>query len=264
MSVVSPRADAVRAVAAMAILYMLLPPSDKLHDWQSIDWAAHDFHPVVHMPSHATVMNLTGGGFAHGYVISDTVSHVCRGVGAGRCRRKQWTIGRWCEHRPNMYASALFDDTSNCLEGFCGLRDVHMAIDLGAPVNTPVYAFWDGWIEHSGHQEALGDTGHTLITRHTLNDTTFYALIGHLTSASVGYKRLGMAFKRGELLGWVGDSLHRENGGWPPHVHFQLSMRRPQTHDLPGVVAAADVELAKRTFPDPRLVLGPLYEGVCF
>ena len=157
----------------------------------------------------------------------------------------------------------VFSDAANCLEGFCGSRVVHMAVDLGAPVGTPVHAFWDGWIEHFGFQEPLGDTGHTLVTGHILNGTTFYALIGHLSAESVAFKYEGMPIQRGETIGWVGDAVRRENGGWPPHVHFQLSMRRPATHDLPGVVAEADVGRAQDAFPDPRLVLGPLYSGGC-
>ena len=129
----------------------------------SIDWTAHSFHPVINMPATYEVMDLTQGPSAHGYGISDNVSYVCRGWGAVGCRKRQWGVGRWCEHRPNMYGGAgtLFDDSTNCLEGFCGARVVHMAIDLGAPVGTPVHAFWEGEIEHVGFQEALGDTGHT-------------------------------------------------------------------------------------------------------
>ena len=41
-------------------------------------------------------------------------------------------------------------------------------------------------------------------------------------------------------------------------------MRRPRTHDLPGVVSFDDVTRAQDAFPDPRLVLrGPLYSGGC-
>jgi hypothetical protein len=234
-------------------------------DHRSIDWAAHKFHPVVHLPSDYTVMDLTQGPSAHGYGISDNVSYVCKGFRAGSCRRRQWGVGRWCEHRPNMYGGSgtIFDDSANCLEGYCGSRVVHMAIDLGGPVGTPVHAFWDGWIEHVGFQEPLGDTGHTLVTGHTLNGTTVYALVGHLSASSMAYKRIGMPIRRGEVIGWMGDALRRENGGWPPHIHFQLAMQRPKTHDLPGVVALADVERAKDAFPDPRLVLGPLYSGGC-
>ena len=59
------------------------------------------------------------------------------------------------------------------------------------------------------------------------------------------------------VIGWLGDRT--ENGGWPPHVYFQLSVERPDTHDLPGAVAAEDREAARARFPDPRTVLGPLY-----
>ena len=65
--------------------------------------------------------------------------------------------------------------------------------------------------------------------------------------------------ERGSVLGWLGDL--DENGGWPPHVHFQLSNERPETHDMPGVVALDDWARAMRTYLDPRLVLGELYPG---
>eukprot|EP00966_Prymnesium_polylepis_P148582 3432355-Prymnesium_polylepis.1 len=52
-----------------------------------------------------------------------------------------------------------------------------------------------------------------------------------------------------------------ENGGWPSHVHFQLSVVRPETHDMPGVVSASQHHAALKRYPDPRMVLGPLYEG---
>jgi len=50
-----------------------------------------------------------------------------------------------------------------------------------------------------------------------------------------------------------------ENGGWEPHVHFQLSLIEPKVPDLPGVVRRADREQALVDYPDPRLVLGALY-----
>ena len=50
-----------------------------------------------------------------------------------------------------------------------------------------------------------------------------------------------------------------ENGGWEPHVHFQLSLVEPVVPDLPGVVARADREQALIDYPDPRLVLGALF-----
>ena len=47
--------------------------------------------------------------------------------------------------------------------------------------------------------------------------------------------------------------------GWPPHVHFQLSLVEPVTHDMPGAVLQSDREHALRTYPDPQLVTGRFY-----
>ena len=44
-------------------------------------------------------------------------------------------------------------------------------------------------------------------------------------------------------------------------VHFQLSLVEPETHDMPAVVSASQHAAALEQYPDPRTVLGPLYEG---
>ena len=50
------------------------------------------------------------------------------------------------------------------------------------------------------------------------------------------------------------------NGGWDPHLHFQLSLIEPITHDMPGVVNPKDREEALlKNYPDPRLVMGTIY-----
>ena len=51
-----------------------------------------------------------------------------------------------------------------------------------------------------------------------------------------------------------------ENGGWNPHLHFQLSRVEPIDCDLPGAVSCAQREWALQAFPDPRLVVGQLYD----
>ena len=58
-------------------------------------------------------------------------------------------------------------------------------------------------------------------------------------------------------IGWFGDKS--ENGGWEPHVHFQLSLERPESCDMPGVVNPEDRDSALMKYPDPRLVLGQIY-----
>ena len=60
------------------------------------------------------------------------------------------------------------------------------------------------------------------------------------------------------MIGQIGDCA--ENGGWTgSHVHFQLSMDEPATHDMPGTVSRADRGKALLVYPDPRYVLGELY-----
>jgi murein DD-endopeptidase MepM/ murein hydrolase activator NlpD len=132
-----------------------------------------------------------------------------------------------------------------------------VGIDLGAPAGTPVHAFLAGHIHALGNNDKDGDYGPTLVTRHQLGEEVIWALFGHLSRASLEGKATGQTVARGEVLGWVG--AEGENGGWPPHVHFQLSRVEPVGADLPGVVTAEEREQALEDYPDPRRVLGPLY-----
>ena len=179
-------------------------------------------------------------------------------------------IGRYDENRMAMYSSALFvDDTTNTIQDFSGLRTLHVGLDIDGPAGTPVYAVCAGTIHQVGKNPALGDYGNVVVIQHeippankTNNDAatprTFYALYGHLDDATVAQWNVGNAVAAGAVVGRMG-ALH-ENGGWlMPHVHFQLSVAPPATHDLPGVVAVADRARALWEYPDPRWVLGPLY-----
>ena len=158
-----------------------------------------------------------------------------------------WTIGRYDEPRPGVYTQELFG----------GGRTVHMGVDLGAPVGAAVHAFAAGTVLHQGYNPADGDYGHVVVTEHVLDGRPLYALHGHLSAASVAVRPLGAPFEAGDVLGWLG--AERENGGWPPHLHLQLAWERPSTHDMPGAVALAERDAARALYPDPRLVLGPIY-----
>ena len=157
-----------------------------------------------------------------------------------------YSIGKYDEVRV-IYTQELFG----------GQRNIHMGIDIGGPAHTPVHAFADGHIALLGINDNDGDYGPTIITQHVLEGRDIWALHGHLSTASLTGKQPGQVIERGEVIAWLGDDS--ENGGWPPHLHFQLSWLRPTTHDLPGAVSAEDRAQARRDYPDPRLVLGPLY-----
>lgn len=194
-----------------------------------IDTRGCTFAPVVVMPE--------------GYEVYDFTT----GYDPERMLRSPYGVGRYDERRPGMYTTELF----------AGERNVHMGIDLAAPVGTPVHAFADGEVHRFGYNPLPGDYGYTLVTRHEIHGTTLYALHGHLAARSLEGRFEGQRVRRGEVIAWIGD--RHENGGWNPHLHFQLSLRRPEVADLPGVVCEHEREAARAIYPDPRIVLGPLY-----
>lgn len=184
-------------------------------------------HPVVVLPPGYVVLDLSG---------PDPTPP----AGA------RWTVGRYDEDR-GIYTQALFG----------GVRSLHVGVDLGGPEGTAVHAPLDGVVIHAGENPAPGDYGPTLVTGHTWEGRPLYVLYGHLSRASLTRSPVGRRVAAGDVLGWLG--APEENGGWPPHVHVQLAWERPATHDLPGAVAPADRAEALARFPDPRLLLGPLW-----
>jgi peptidoglycan LD-endopeptidase LytH len=188
------------------------------------------YHPVIHLPA--------------GYEIYDFT----QGYDPNRSLQSPFGVGRYNEKRPGMYESDLFTSSR---------RDIHVGIDIGAPIGTPVHAFEEGEVFLFACNSAPGDYGYTLITRHLVQNETLFALHGHLSAKSVDGKAPGQQIRRGEVIAWIGDK--QENGGWNPHLHFQLSRVEPLVCDMPGVVSEEQLEDALRIYPDPRLVLGRLY-----
>ena len=210
-----------------------------------------------------------------------------RNISNGKSRyhgRPLYDIGKYDENRVSMYSSEHFQDMENEIDGFGGQRTVHLGIDLGGPVGTPVYAFESGVVHSIGYNPEHGDYGYVIVVEHILplrkdynNDgnemhTTnatesippakkVWALYGHLDRSVVrnGRRQPGGSVRKGEIIGRIGDV--DENGGWKePHVHFQLSIQPPKTpHDMPGASSVKDRATALLMYPDPRYVLGEIY-----
>jgi murein DD-endopeptidase MepM/ murein hydrolase activator NlpD len=194
-----------------------------------IDFSRHRFSPVIHLPANYEVYDFSAG------------------YDPRRERSSDYGVGKYNEVRKNMYTTALFGNE----------RNIHMGIDLAAPVGEPVHSFYDGVIFSFAYNAAAGDYGHTVIVHHRIDGVDLYALYGHLSGASTANKRVGQDVRSGEIIAWVGDE--HENGGWNPHLHLQLSYEKPLVCDMPGAVSAANRAKALLTYPDPQLVLGKLY-----
>lgn len=170
-----------------------------------------------------------------------------KGYDAEFIRKKKWGIGRYNEKRNNMYETSLFG----------GERNVHVGIDIWAKTEEPVFSFYDGKVAYLGKNDRPGDYGPTIVIAYELNDTVLYALYGHLSRKSLRMVSVGEQISKGQQIAGLGGQ--DVNGGWAPHLHFQLSTEDPGEADMPGVVAEEERAEALEKYPDPRLVLGDLY-----
>lgn len=206
-----------------AIYDQCLPESE-------LDFSGFEFAPVMKLPQPLPVFD-----FSETYDPERTLE-------------TPFGVGKYDEVRPTMYTEPQFADQ---------VRNIHMGIDLAAPAHTEVFVFYPGAIFAFGNNALPQDYGPTVITQHKISGETIYALYGHLSMDSLNGLSVGQALEQGAVLGRVGE--YSENGGWNPHLHFQLSRIMPEGYDLPGAVSAQKRDWARRAFPDPRLVLGPLY-----
>lgn len=162
-------------------------------------------------------------------------------------KTKEWGIGKYDEKRSQMYLAEQFNRE----------RNVHMGIDIWTKAGAPVYSFWDGTVAYVQDNDQPGDYGPTIVVRYNIEEQVIYALYGHLSRESHEMVSVGRPVKKGRKIATLGDK--RVNGGWAPHLHFQLSLEDPKEADMDGVVAPQERAEALKKFPDPRLVLGDLY-----
>lgn len=195
-----------------------------------LDFAHLDFSPVMNLPQHLPVFDF-----------SETYD-------PNRMLETPFGVGKYDEVRPTMYTEPQFAEQ---------VRNIHMGIDLAAPAGTEVFVFYPGTLYACGNNALPQDYGPTVITEHYILGERIYALYGHLSMDTLDGLEVGQTLQQGAMVGRVGAST--ENGGWNPHLHFQLSRIKPDGFDLPGAVNTRRRAWARRAFPDPRLVLGPLY-----
>ncbi len=93
------------------------------------------------------------------------------------------------------------------------VRKMHYGMDFTAPVGTPVYSTGDGKVvETSGSIRSRVGFGLVVKVDHGYGYETVYA---HLNSFAV---KSGKEVKRGDIIGYVGDS----GGSTAPHLHYEV------------------------------------------
>ena len=168
-------------------------------------------------------------------------------------------VGRYDEARL-VYVTPLFRHESNWRDEN---RTVHLGVDLFRPAGTPVFAPLDGTVHSVANNAAAGDYGPTVILEHVVEGgaVRFYTLYGHLALASLEGMRPGRAVTRGERIAWLGDAS--VNGGWPPHLHFQVvADMLGRAGEFPGVAAPSERDIWLSLCPSPAPILGLRDEDV--
>ncbi|RYD93121.1 MAG: peptidase M23 [Sphingobacteriales bacterium] len=207
-------------------------------------------HPVVpldagdkllRMNLTATNPTLSAETFTSTELFSVWVEDLLRREGA------RYGVGGYDEHRTIYARSEKFDAGEEP-------RRLHLGIDIWGPAETPVFAPLDGIVHSAAFNDFFGDYGATVILQHEIVGFRFHTLYGHLSLASLENKAEGRPVKAGERIASFG--IPKENGHWPPHLHFQVIIdMQGKKGDYAGVCRFSQKAQWLDNCPDPDVLL---------
>lgn len=157
--------------------------------------------------------------------------------------------GGYLEKRTIYQRSTYFNSTDDKNQ-----RNIHLGIDFWCDKNTAVLAVLDGEVHSFRNNDNFGDYGPTIILKHSIENTIFYSLYGHLSMESIKDIKIGSRIKKEEIIGRLGGN--EVNGDYAPHLHFQLIMDIQESiGDYPGVASENEIEYYSKNCPNPNLLL---------
>ena len=168
-------------------------------------------------------------------------------------------IGGYMEDRVLYKRSQLFEIPSAAVSTHINAvvedaRSIHLGIDIWGPAGTKVYVPIGGMVHSFAFNDHFGDYGATIILQHQLDTIVFHTLYGHVSLVDLAQLHQGMYVSRGELIAHFGEP--RENGDWPPHLHFQvIGDMNLKEGDYPGVCLKNESEKYLSNCPNPDLIL---------
>jgi 4-aminobutyrate aminotransferase-like enzyme len=160
-------------------------------------------------------------------------------------------VGRYNEAR-TVYSSPLFWANANPT---AERRTIHLGMDLFVEPGTPVCAPFDATVHALADNLAPQDYGPVVILQHRpQNAPEFFTLYGHLSRQSLTGLQIGKVIRRAQQFARIGGCA--ENGGWTPHLHFQIILDLlDRSTDFPGVAPASERNVFTSLSPDPNLLL---------
>jgi murein DD-endopeptidase MepM/ murein hydrolase activator NlpD len=163
--------------------------------------------------------------------------------------------GGYLETRP-LYTTEVFKEM-----GYDGprWRSVHLGIDFWSPAGTAVFAPYAGRVHSFRQNNNPRDYGATLVLAHSFDlageTREFYTLYGHLSAKSLDGLSVGRVVAAGDQIATFGQP--HENGGWPPHLHFQVILDMlDREGDFAGVAFPEEAGVYGSICPDPGLLSG--------
>ncbi len=131
-------------------------------------------------------------------------------------------------------------------------RDIHLGVDWWCDAGTKIYAPLEGRVHSFQYNDLHLDYGATIILQHELEGFVFYTLYGHLNLASLQSLEKGMLIEKGSVFTAMGN--RNENGGWVPHLHFQIIKdMMGREGDFPGVTSEKLLVEFSENCPDPNV-----------
>jgi murein DD-endopeptidase MepM/ murein hydrolase activator NlpD len=100
------------------------------------------------------------------------------------------------------------------------VKKMHAGIDFAATIGTPIYATADGKVDYT--QVSFSGYGKMIEIDHGFGYRTRYA---HMHGFVV---KQGQQVKRGELIGYVGDT----GLSTAPHLHYEVMINRAQVNPV--------------------------------
>ncbi len=134
-------------------------------------------------------------------------------------------------------------------------RTVHLGVDVFAPAGTQIHAPLDGKVLVAEYRDGHLDYGGVIILSHeTPEGDPFHTLYGHLDPEFITRLSPGDDITSGQAFCRLGDAA--QNGGWAPHLHFQLALFTDGIEaDWPGVADPDEMYLWRALCPNPAALL---------
>lgn len=160
-------------------------------------------------------------------------------------------IGPWGEKR-TVYTDRAFE--SRFIEG--QRRIHHVGVDLFMSAGTPLYTPVAATVRSVEiEREPLGYGGLVALEHAPDGCPAFMTIWGHMAHEVLDRLKPGDHLEAGALVGHMGD-MH-ENGGWTPHLHFQISTDVHLTAtEIIGVGETAYLDVWAEIFPDAAALAG--------